>query len=122
MNALKGLEPEVAELRTKLETLRSVEGENKKVVAALKEKDDALQELQGKLKTEEAEKMDLLTEKMSSAEKLMLMEENYNKLRKELDRVNDLLSKSQAKFEGWLFFWYFSSETSEIFRSLLAPT
>lgn len=97
---MKNLEPEVVELRTKLESLRSVEVENKMMDAALKEKDEAFRELLAKLKHEEAEKMDLLTEKMSTVEKLKTMEESYNQLKQELDRMSELLKKSQSSFEG----------------------
>lgn len=100
---LKTVQNEVADLKSKLESLKSVEAENKKlngVVLALEKELDTMQDV---LKRERDEKMDLVNEQekhvhLRSEENEKLREEN-ERLRKELSGASEKLKTNQQGAE-----------------------
>ena len=100
---LKTVQNEVVDLKAKLESLKAVEMENKKLNGIVLEKDKELEKMQSVLKRERDEKMDLLHDQ----EKLGLSKEEENKklleenerLRKELSIAGEKLKVNQRGAE-----------------------
>ncbi|KAK2576101.1 hypothetical protein KPH14_007435 [Odynerus spinipes] len=95
---LKNVHNEVSDLKNKLEGLKSVEVENKKLNAILLEKEKELEKIQIVLRQERDEKMDILQDKEKSSqekelENRKLLEEN-ERLRKDLSVANDKLKSN----------------------------
>lgn len=100
---LKTVQNEVVDLKSKLELLKSVETENKKLNGVIIERDKELREINESLKRERDEKMDLLHaqekhEDLKSKENEKLREEN-ERLRKELSVASEKLSVDQRGAE-----------------------
>ncbi|KAF7384169.1 hypothetical protein HZH66_012419 [Vespula vulgaris] len=95
---LKNVHNELFDLKNKLEGLKSVEVENKKLNVILLEKEKELEKMQNVLRQERDEKMDILQDKEKitqekGQENKKLIEEN-EKLRKELSVANDKLKSN----------------------------
>ncbi|XP_014602848.1 PREDICTED: unconventional myosin-Va isoform X1 [Polistes canadensis] len=95
---LKNVHNEVFDLKNKLEILKPVEAENKKLNGILLLKEKELEKVQNLLKQERDEKMDILQDKEKITEEkgqenIKLLEEN-EKLRKELSVANDILKSN----------------------------
>ncbi|XP_043283609.1 unconventional myosin-Va isoform X3 [Venturia canescens] len=100
---LKTVQNEVVDLKSKLESLKTVEMENKKLNGVIVERDKELSRMNETLKRERDEKMDLLNEQekhenLKSQENEKLREEN-ERLRKELSLASEKLSVDQRGAE-----------------------
>ncbi|XP_024227627.1 unconventional myosin-Va isoform X2 [Bombus impatiens] len=100
---LKNVQNEVIDLKHKLEGLKSVDAENKKLNAILIEKAKELEKIQDIVKAERDEKMDILQDKERNTqekeqENMELLGE-IEKLRKELSVANEKLKNNQRGAE-----------------------
>ncbi|XP_015519328.2 unconventional myosin-Va isoform X1 [Neodiprion lecontei] len=103
---LKTAQQEVVELKSKLEGLKAIEMENKKLTTLSVEKDKEIEKLQNTLKLERDERMDLLQDKerdtkQSDQENESLRAEN-ERLRLELSAANEKLKTNQHVAEETL--------------------
>ncbi|XP_076169169.1 dilute class unconventional myosin isoform X2 [Ptiloglossa arizonensis] len=100
---LKNVQNEMIDLKHKLETLKTVEVENKKLNIALLEKEKELEKIQDTVRHERDEKMDILQDKeRSNLEKQHENEKlqgQIDKLRKELSVANEKLKNNQRGAE-----------------------
>ncbi|XP_026828579.1 unconventional myosin-Va isoform X1 [Ooceraea biroi] len=100
---LKNVQNEMVDLKCKLESLKSVDAENKKLNGAMQSKERELTKMQETLQRERDEKMDILHEKERTAlqkdeENKKLRQEN-ERLRKELSLANEKLKNNQRGAE-----------------------
>ncbi|CAG5102710.1 Similar to MYO5A: Unconventional myosin-Va (Gallus gallus) [Cotesia congregata] len=94
--ALRVVQTEVVDLKVKLEAMKAVELENKKLVGVLVEKDRELELMAETVKREQDEKMDLLLER----EKLIKEKEDENKrLSEETERLKRELAVASEKLK-----------------------
>lgn len=101
--ALKSFQSEVGDLKHKLEGLKSVEAENKKLNYILVKKEEELEKIQEIIKIERDEKMDILLEKERNSnekdEQNKKLREEVEKLQKELAMANEKLTNDQRGAE-----------------------
>ncbi|XP_015117922.1 unconventional myosin-Va isoform X2 [Diachasma alloeum] len=100
---LRVFQAEAIELKSKLEGMKAVEAENKRLISLLTEKEKELERMEGDMKRERDEKMDLLMEREKllqekEEEKRMLAEESA-KLRRELSFAHEKLKVNQRGAE-----------------------
>ncbi|XP_074111473.1 dilute class unconventional myosin isoform X2 [Cotesia typhae] len=94
--ALRVVQTEVADLKVKLEAMKAIELDNKKLVGVLVEKDRELELMAEAVKREQDEKMDLLLER----EKLIKEKEDENKrLSEETERLKRELAVASEKLK-----------------------
>ncbi|XP_043264989.1 unconventional myosin-Va isoform X1 [Colletes gigas] len=100
---LKNVQNEIVDLKHKLEALKAVDVENKKLHVTLLEKEKELDKMQDLIKVERDEKMDILQDKeKSSLEKQNeneKLQDQLEKLRKELSVANEKLKNNQRGAE-----------------------
>lgn len=99
-NQLKSLQAELLDLRSKAETLKSLEAEMKKTLKQLAEKEKEITALNEKIVKEQNEKMDLLQETSKFKDTITEIENQNNNLKKELDLMNEKIKKNQYGAEG----------------------
>ncbi|XP_014489447.1 PREDICTED: unconventional myosin-Va isoform X2 [Dinoponera quadriceps] len=100
---LKNVQHEMADLRCRLDLLKSVDVENKKLNGAVQDREKELSEMRGVLRQERDEKMDLLqdrerTVRQKDEENKKLQEDN-ERLRKELSLATEKLKSNQRGAE-----------------------
>ncbi|XP_011873273.1 PREDICTED: unconventional myosin-Va [Vollenhovia emeryi] len=100
---LKNVQNEMIDLKCKLESLKSVDAENKKLNGVVQDKERELKKMEETLQREKDEKMDILHDKERSAlqkdaENRKLQEEN-ERLRKELSIATEKLKSNQRGAE-----------------------
>lgn len=100
---MKNVQNEMVDLKCKLDSLKSVDVENKKLNAIMQYKEKELNKMQEILQKEKDEKMDILHDKEKIAlqmdeENKKLKEEN-NRLRKELSIATEKLKSNQRGAE-----------------------
>ncbi|XP_015428617.1 PREDICTED: unconventional myosin-Va [Dufourea novaeangliae] len=100
---LKNVQNEMVDLKHKLEGLKSVEVENRKLNITLLEKEKELEKMQDVIKIERDEKMDILQEKERSTQEKTQenkkLEEEIEKLRKDLSVASEKLKNNQRGAE-----------------------
>ncbi|XP_076285323.1 dilute class unconventional myosin isoform X2 [Lasioglossum baleicum] len=94
--SLKNVQNEMIELKHKLEVLKAVDAENKKLNVILLEKEKELEKMQDTVKTERDEKMDILQDKEKST---LAKEEENKKLEEEIERLKKELSVATEKMK-----------------------
>ncbi|KAK0172448.1 hypothetical protein PV328_005764 [Microctonus aethiopoides] len=100
---LRAVQGEVVELKSKLDAMKNVEAENKRLMSLINDKEKELAQMEGIIKHERDEKMDLLLER----EKLMEEKSNENKLlcaeieklKREIGATNEKLKTDQKGAE-----------------------
>ncbi|XP_076679326.1 dilute class unconventional myosin isoform X8 [Andrena cerasifolii] len=101
--SLKNVQNNMFELKHKLEGLKSVEAENKKLHVILLEKEKELEKMVEAVKIERDEKMDILQDKergtQEKEEENKKLGEELEKLRKELTVANEKLKNNQRGAE-----------------------
>ncbi|XP_076377233.1 dilute class unconventional myosin isoform X3 [Megalopta genalis] len=101
--SLKNVQNEMTELKHKLEVLKAVDAENKKLNIILLEKEKELEKMQGTIKAERDEKMDILQDKEKSSQEKELhnkkLEEELERLKKELSVVTERMKTNQRGAE-----------------------
>ena len=101
--SLKNVQNNMLELKHRLEGLKSVEAENKKLHVILLEKEKELEKMQETVKIERDEKMDILQDKergtQEKEEENKRLGEELGKLRKELTVANEKLKNNQRGAE-----------------------
>lgn len=100
---LKNIQNEMIDLKHKLDSLKSVDIENKKLKGVIKEKEKELKNIQEILKQERDEKMDILHDKerislQKNEENKKLQQEN-ERLRKDLSIASEKLKSNQRGAE-----------------------
>ncbi|XP_076683864.1 unconventional myosin-Va-like isoform X2 [Andrena cerasifolii] len=99
----KNVQNDMLELKHKLEGLKSVQAENKKLHVTLLEKEKELRKMLNMMKIERDEKMDILQDKergtQEKEEENKRLEEELEKLRKELTVANEKLMNNQRGAE-----------------------
>lgn len=100
---LKNVQNEMVDLKSKLDSLKSVDVENKKLNGVLQDKERELKRMEGILQQEKDEKMDILHQKERTAlqkdeENKKLQQEN-ERLRKELSIATEKLKSNQRGAE-----------------------
>lgn len=100
---LKNVQNEMVDLKSKLDSLKSVDVENKKLNGVLQDKERELKRMEGILQQEKDEKMDILHQKERTAlqkdeENKKLLQEN-ERLRKELSIATEKLKSNQRGAE-----------------------
>lgn len=100
---LKNVQHEMVDLKSKLDSLKSVDVENKKLNGVLQDKERELKRMGGILQQEKDEKMDILHQKERTAlqkneENKKLQQEN-ERLRKELSIATEKLKSNQRGAE-----------------------
>ncbi|XP_076241544.1 dilute class unconventional myosin isoform X2 [Calliopsis andreniformis] len=102
-HSLKGVQNDMVDLKHKLEGLKSVDAENKKLNAVLLEKEKELEKMLELVKNERDEKMDILQDKERSTqekeEENKQLQGEIEKLRKELSVANERLKNNQRGAE-----------------------
>lgn len=83
--ALKSLPQEIADLRKKLDNLRSVESDFKKQSVVLSKTQDKLNELIEELQKERGEKMDILSEKDTIQNEFDKLKNDWNNAKNNLE-------------------------------------
>ncbi|XP_034177931.2 dilute class unconventional myosin isoform X2 [Osmia lignaria lignaria] len=100
---LKNAQHDVVDLKHKLEGLKTVESENRKLNAILIEKEKELEKIQDIVKNERDEKMDILQDKEKTAQEKeqenQKLQGEIEKLRKELSVANEKLKNNQRGAE-----------------------
>ncbi|XP_026669743.1 unconventional myosin-Va isoform X2 [Ceratina calcarata] len=100
---LKNFQNEVVDMKHKLEGLKSVEAENKKLNYVLLKKKEELEKIQEIIKIERDEKMDILLDKERNSqekeEQNKKLQEEIEKLQKELAMANEKLTNDQRGAE-----------------------
>ncbi|CAK9812577.1 Unconventional myosin-Va [Anthophora plagiata] len=100
---LKNLQNEVVDLKHKLEGLKSVDAENKKLNVILIEKEKELEKIQDVVKIERDEKMDILQDKersnLEKEQENRKLQDEIEKLRKELTVASEKLKNNQRGAE-----------------------
>lgn len=87
----------------KLETLKQLENEMKKITILLSEKEKEILVLNNKIIQEQNEKMDILQEATKTKEILNQFEDQNKNLKNELDLINEKIKKNQYGVEGKFF-------------------
>ncbi|KMR01422.1 unconventional myosin-va [Lasius niger] len=100
---LKNIQNEMIDLKSKLDSLKSVDIENKKLKGVVREKERELRSIQEILKQERDEKMDILHDKerislQKNEDNKKLQQEN-ERLRKDLSIANEKLKSNQRGAE-----------------------
>lgn len=100
---LKNLQNEVVDLKHKLEGLKSVDADNKKLNVILIEKEKELEKIQDVVKIERDEKMDILQDKersnLEKEQENRKLQDEIEKLRKELTVASEKLKNNQRGAE-----------------------
>ncbi|XP_076648342.1 dilute class unconventional myosin isoform X2 [Halictus rubicundus] len=94
--SLKNVQNEMMELKHKLEVLKAVDAENKKLNVILVEKEKELEKMQDTVKNERDEKMDILQDKEKS---LLAKEQEMKKREEEIERLRKDLSVATEKMK-----------------------
>lgn len=100
---MKNVQNDMVDLKSKLDSLKSVDVENKKLNGVLQDKERELKRMEGILQQEKDEKMDILHQKERTAlqkdeENKKLQQEN-ERLRKELSIATEKLKSNQRGAE-----------------------
>lgn len=100
---LKNVQHEMVDLKCKLDHLKSVDAENKKLNGVVREKERELNEMRDTLRQERDEKMDLLQDKERIArqkdEENKKLQEDNERLRRELSLASEKLKSNQRGAE-----------------------
>lgn len=100
---LKNVQHEMVDLKCKLDLLKSVDAENKKLNGVVREKERELNEMRDTLRQERDEKMDLLQDKERIArqkdEENKKLQEDNERLRRELSLASEKLKSNQRGAE-----------------------
>jgi len=103
-NILKSTQHELAELRIKVDSLKGLEAETKRITIILSDKERELETLLKSLEHERDEKMDLVNEKerieKERKAELERMNGENTKLKAELDELNERIKSNQIGAEG----------------------
>jgi len=103
-NAMKAMQHELAELRVKVESLKGVETEVKRVNVLLHDKERELETVLISLQHERDEKVDLVNEKecveKERGEEVERMNRENTKLKAELDELNERIKSNEIGAEG----------------------
>lgn len=103
-NVLKSLQHELAELRIKVESLKGVEAETKRITLLLNEKERELETVLVSLQHERDEKIDLVNEKervdKERREEVERMNSENTNLKAELDELNERIKSNEIGAEG----------------------
>ncbi|XP_043526120.1 unconventional myosin-Va isoform X2 [Frieseomelitta varia] len=101
--SLKNVQNEMVDLKHRLEGLKSVDAENKKLNVILIEKERELEKIQNIVKVERDEKMDILQDKERNTQEKEQenreLQSEIEKLRKELSVANEKLKNNQRGAE-----------------------
>ncbi|XP_031836007.1 dilute class unconventional myosin isoform X3 [Nomia melanderi] len=95
--SLKNVQNEMIDLKHKLESLKSVDAENKKLNLILVEKEKELEKMLDAVKTERDEKMDILQDKERSTQE---KNEENRKLQIEIEKLRKDLSVASEKLKN----------------------
>jgi septal ring factor EnvC (AmiA/AmiB activator) len=105
-NVLKTMQHELAELRIKVESLKGVETEMKRITVLLHDKERELETVLISLQHERDEKIDLANEKehveKERREEVERMNNENTKLKAELDELNERIKSNEIGAEGKL--------------------
>lgn len=100
---LKNVQNEMVDLKCKLDSLKAVDVENKKLNGVMQDKERELKKLEGILQQEKDEKMDILHDKeriaLSKDEENRKLREENERLRKELSIATEKLKSNQRGAE-----------------------
>lgn len=100
---LKNMQNEMVDLKHKLDNLKSVDIENKKLMKVVQEKQKELKNIQEILKQERDEKMDILHDKerisLQKNEEIKKLQQENEILRKELSIATEKLNSNQRGAE-----------------------
>ena len=103
-NVLKTMQHELAELRIKVESLKGVEAEIKRITVLLHDKERELETVLITLQHERDEKVDLVNEKehveKERREEVERMNIENTKLKAELDELNERIKSNEIGAEG----------------------
>jgi chromosome segregation ATPase len=103
-NVFKTMQHELAELRVKVESLKGVESEIKRITHLLHDKERELETVLISLQHERDEKMDLANEKehveKERREEVEQMNRENTKLKSELDELNERIKSNEIGAEG----------------------
>jgi DNA repair exonuclease SbcCD ATPase subunit len=103
-NMLKSTQHELAELRIKVDSLKGLEAETKRITLILNDKEQELEAVLKSLEHERDEKIDLVNEKerveKARKEELERMNSENIKLKAELDELNERIKSNQIGAEG----------------------
>jgi chromosome segregation ATPase len=103
-NVLKTMQHELAELRIKVESLKGVEAEIKRITLLLHDKERELETVLISLQHERDEKIDLVNEKehveKERREEVERMNIENTKLKAELDELNERIKSNEIGAEG----------------------
>jgi myosin-5 len=103
-NILKTMQLELAELRIKVESLKGVEAEAKRITVLLNEKERELETVLISLQHERDEKIDLVNEKdrveQERREEVERMNRENTTLKAELDELNERIKSNEIGAEG----------------------
>lgn len=103
-NILKSTQLELAELRIKVDSLKGLEVETKRITVMLNDKERELEIVLKSLEHERDEKIDLVNEKelveKERREEVERMNSENSKLKAELDELNERIKSNQIGAEG----------------------
>lgn len=103
-NILKSTQHELADLRIKVESLKGLEAETKRITIVLNDKERELEAVVRSLEHEQDEKVDLVNEKerieKERKEELEIMNSENIKLKAELDELNERIKSNQIGAES----------------------
>ncbi|XP_021923468.1 unconventional myosin-Va [Zootermopsis nevadensis] len=105
-NILKSTQHELADLRIKVESLKGLEAETKRITIVLNDKERELEAVVRSLEHEQDEKVDLVNEKerieKERKEELEIMNSENIKLKAELDELNERIKSNQIGAEKFM--------------------
>jgi hypothetical protein len=103
-NILKSTQHELSELRVKVDSLKGLEAETKRITLLLNDKENELEAVLKSLEHERDEKIDLVNEKerveKARKEELETVNGENLKLKAELDELNERIKSNQIGAEG----------------------
>jgi hypothetical protein len=103
-SVLKSTQHELSELRVKVDSLKGLEAETRRVTLMLNDKENELEAVLKSLEHERDEKIDLVNEKerveKARKEELERMNGENLKLKAELDELNERIKSNQIGAEG----------------------